>query len=629
MLLRNLSTGIKLGLGFGLMTVLLAAIVLLTINQLYKNQEFTEHTVDVRIPATHAGLTMNLGLNRALAALRGYVLLGEVELKNARQQVWAQEIRPAFAQLREFVGANRENLLPLNEIGRLLDDIEKVQRRIEDVAQSPENIPALHILYTQATPQSDIMASNLTRMMDEELGLEVTLERKLLLGMMADVRGPLGLSLANLRAFLLSGEARFEREFNTLWHKAQANYAGIRENEALLTPSQQQAFAAFSAAYEIFAPLPDKMVAMRAQEDWNIAVYLLKTQAAPLADRLNEILTDMGQQQAALLAKDTALLTKASHDLLRLEWLFLVGGIILAVVLTVVLTRTIITPLKAAVNIAGQVASGDLSLHIESRYHDEPGQLLHAIAAMNQRMIEIIRNISDKAYLLSQASAQLSNTSSSISQSAAQLAASVEQTSASLTEINSAIQQNTENSTATNEIARVTVHQARDGGAAVAEAITAMHQIAGQIKLIEEIAYKTNLLALNAAIEAARAGEYGRGFAVVAAEVRKLAESSRVSAGKINEVAQNSVTVAEQAGNFLGIIVPGIEDAARRIDEITHLSQEQAAGTNQLTSAVHQLDQVSQQNAAAAEELAATSQEVRDHAQELQTLIAFFKLPQA
>lgn len=202
----------------------------------------------------------------------------------------------------------------------------------------------------------------------------------------------------------------------------------------------------------------------------------------------------------------------------------------------------------------------------------------------------------------------------------------MEEVSASVEEMAGSIQQNSENSRVTDQIASKASNEAREGGSAVEQTMTAMKDIAGKIGIIDDIAYQTNLLALNAAIEAARAGEHGKGFAVVATEVRKLAERSQVAAQEIGDLASSSVTKAESAGKILNEMVPAISRTSDLVQEITAASQEQSNAVAQINSAMGTLNQQTQQNAAASEELAATSQEMRTHADGLNTLVAFFKL---
>jgi methyl-accepting chemotaxis protein len=188
------------------------------------------------------------------------------------------------------------------------------------------------------------------------------------------------------------------------------------------------------------------------------------------------------------------------------------------------------------------------------------------------------------------------------------------------------IRQNTDNAMQTEKIAVKSATDAREGGKAVTETVSAMKQIATKISIIEEIARQTNLLALNAAIEAARAGEHGKGFAVVASEVRKLAERSQSAAGEISQLSTSSVAIAEQAGDMLNKMLPDIQRTAELVQEINASSKEQDVGAEQINKAIQQLDQVIQQNAASAEEMASTTEELSSQAEQLKATIAFFTL---
>jgi methyl-accepting chemotaxis protein len=211
-----------------------------------------------------------------------------------------------------------------------------------------------------------------------------------------------------------------------------------------------------------------------------------------------------------------------------------------------------------------------------------------------------------------------------MSQGASEQASSAEEISSSMEEMVSNIQQNTDNAQQTEKIALSAVDGIRKGNQSVSVAVESMKNIASKIKIINDIAFQTNILALNAAVEAARAGEHGRGFAVVAAEVRKLAERSKVAADEIDHLSKSGVDVSVQAGEQLSNIVPEIEKTSRLVQEIAAASIEMNSGAGQVNNAIQQLNQVTQQNAAASEEMATSSEELSSQADQLKDLIAFF-----
>ena len=275
-------------------------------------------------------------------------------------------------------------------------------------------------------------------------------------------------------------------------------------------------------------------------------------------------------------------------------------------------------------SVAEEIAAGNLMVSAKERSPQD--KLMKALSAMINGLIEVVENVKSAADNVTVGSQELSVNAEQISQGANKQAASAQEASSSMEQMTSNIKQNAENALQTEKIALQSAENAKTGGKAVTETVTAMKEIAGKISIIEEIARQTNLLALNAAIEAARAGEHGRGFAVVASEVRKLAERSQTAAAEINRLSATSVEVAENAGSMLSKLVPDITKTSELVQEITAASNEQNAGAVQINKAIQQLDQVIQQNAAASEELSSTAGSLTSQAEQLQNIMRFFKI---
>ena len=311
------------------------------------------------------------------------------------------------------------------------------------------------------------------------------------------------------------------------------------------------------------------------------------------------------------------------------NYVFGVGIIsfILAVIIYVFFSRSLVKPILEGVKFAEVISRGDLTMKMEEKFlkkKDETGKLSRAMDEMKKQLVEIVVNVNAAAAQVASGSVELSSTAQEMSQGATEQASSAEEISASMEEMSATLKQTADNAMQTEAIARQSAKNADEGGAAVAETVDAMRNIADKIKIIEEIARSTNLLSLNASIEAARAGEYGKGFAVVASEVGKLAERSQKAAGEISELAVVSVGIAEKAGELIERMLPDNRHTAELVQEISASNSELESGAQQITSAIMLLDQVVQQNAAASEESASMAEELSSQAEKLQTTMQFF-----
>lgn len=390
--LRNLSLARKLSLGFLVVIGIMIAIVLTSTIQIRRNADLSDRVADVRVPTAMASLELLNGLNKALAALRGWMLLGNASFVQQRESAWNAEIKPALQTLITLSDGwtNTDNVALLEEIEQILPDFERYQQEIEEIAQTDANVPALEMLLEQAAPQAKVIVDSITRMIDIEASLPATPERKALLGMMADVRGSMGMSLASLRAFLLSGDPAFRAEFDGYWSTNERRFSDLSRQTHLLDAEQRVAFDSLRIARSSFAGLPSQMLDARAGEDWNQANFWLSTRAAPLAGRLTEILTEMSGNQRTLLATDALQIQEKSSDLIRLSWLMLAGGIILALSFGFGITRYLVAQIGRVVGVAGRIAQGNLENDIHVNSSDETGQLLSSMQHMQDNLHQVI-----------------------------------------------------------------------------------------------------------------------------------------------------------------------------------------------------------------------------------------------
>lgn len=327
----------------------------------------------------------------------------------------------------------------------------------------------------------------------------------------------------------------------------------------------------------------------------------------------------------ALVIPMNKIMEKANHTLLMAIIIGLLGLLTLALVIRFA-AKGIANPMVQGVNFAKRVASGDLRGELTINRNDEIGELAHALNQMNIHLHEMASNIITGADQITVAGEQVSATAQSLSQGASEQASTTEEVSSTVEQMSANIQQNSDNAKMAEKIAVEASKSIRDGDALAREAVVSINSIAEKIGIITDIAFQTNILALNAAVEAARAGEAGKGFAVVAAEVRKLAERSRLAADEINKLSAKGVETVSLASQKLINLVPEIEKTTRLVQEIAAASQEQSAGSEQINGAVQQLSSITQQSAASSEELATGAEELSSQAEKLKELISFFKV---
>ncbi|TWI69281.1 methyl-accepting chemotaxis protein [Pseudoduganella lurida] len=318
----------------------------------------------------------------------------------------------------------------------------------------------------------------------------------------------------------------------------------------------------------------------------------------------------------------------------------LVATVAIGAVIVTTLIRGITVPLGQALNMAQEVAGGDLRADVRSTRRDEIGDLLRALSQMSANLSRIVAQVRQGTQAIAVASAEIAHGNADLSSRTEAQAGTLEETASSMVELTSTVRQNSDNAGTAAQLAEQATSVSTRGSATVAQAVVTMGAINGTsekigeiIGVIDGIAFQTNILALNAAVEAARAGEQGRGFAVVASEVRALAQRSGVAAREIRALITTSIqevaagrALVDHAGSTMQEVLSSVRQVAAVVQAIALASGEQQDGIEQIGAAIAHIDGVTQQNAALVEEAAAAAEALREQARQLDDSVAIFKL---
>ncbi len=628
-------------------TTILAIAVMLTVFMLRGMSQTVDRMVNLRTPAALASTQVTTQIHASLATLRAYLLTGNPQSKIERAAKWS-ELDLSIAALDKMAArfTNQDNKHKWVEAKALLGELRAAQDKAEAIAFTSEAFPATQLLVKEAAPRGAAMFAQITKMIDEEAGLDATPERKQLLKAMADTRGNFTAALAQFRMYLMTGDKEDYSRFTALIANFQKGFAAIKGDMSLLSASQRKTFESFMKTYEEFAPLSERMFAIRGSDKWNMPVYVLTTEAVPrvvkVLDRLDGVKQADGTYSGGIKTSQLQMLEEEAHGvedgmswLIKSQWALLAISLGMASLIALLTTRSIVPPLRSMTAMMSRLAAGEMSVAIPGvGKHDEIGEMAGAVVIFRDQMIEAEELRKEQAAMEQRAAIQrkaemnkiadefqaavgeivdsVSSASTELEASAGTLMMTAEHTQKLSMVVSSASEEASVNvqtvasaseelAGSVSEIARQVressriaddaVRQVQRTDAQVGELSQAAGRISDVVKLITEIAEQTNLLALNATIEAARAGESGRGFAVVASEVKALAAQTAKATEEIGtQVTRVQIATKESVG--------AIQEISGTISKIAEISsgiaaavEEQGAATQEIARAVQQAAQ--------------------------------------
>jgi methyl-accepting chemotaxis protein len=634
----NLSIEKKISFGFILCLFILSSSILTTVYFVKKTETINKRLVELRIPTANVTLSMLNGVNHSLAALRGWIILGKPKFKDQRKLAW-KTLNENILKMEEYSKnwTNPNNVEISKKLISNFKEFSQFQTEIENVANSIDNTPAVKILMVEAAPKANIMLESITNVINIESKLPATKERKKLLGIMADVRGTTARSLANIRAFLLSGDQKFQKRFQVMWTKNRKRVNQIKAKKGLFAGKQRRELNKYLEARNKFKNLPKRMFDIRNGDSWNLANKWLGTKAAPIAFKIKNLLATMAENQTQLMNNDGAESSDLVGSLLTIEYWILGIGTALILLFNFIVMSSV----KGTLN------------------------------EITNKMIQGMEKITGLA-------SRIDFLGSGLSASSEQQAASMEETSSTMNEIDAMVTRNMEESNKSSTLASDSFTEVNSGADKIKEMINAVvgiqacnekiemkidasnekmseivsiiRTIGEKTKVIDDIVFQTKLLSFNASVEAARAGEHGKGFSVVAEEVGNLAqmsgkasteicdmlETSVVAVGKVGEEQkremevliaesrksiQHGINLGEESRVILESIVSNIDSLQGSIKEIASASAEQSSGVTEISKAIVEVNNATRENSRMSHESATISSDLNENILDLNTVL--------
>lgn len=396
---------IKTRLIFGLagLLAIFGVSLFVTLLKVGSIQENYDRIVDLRTPTTQASSAMTRHIYSSLATLRGWVLTGDRRYIDDRSKVW-DDIAATKQTLDDLSKnwTNPDNIKKWSRFKQILENFSIQQNRVEETVGTAEEFPATTILLNEAIPHATIMSDNISKMIDLEVAHHDTLQgdRFQLLSILAGVRGSLGLMLADIRAYILTGQEEFKEAYNLQRVQNDLYFEQLSNSIALLSPEQKQAFAVFQKNRQEFMSFPSQMFEIRASDQWNMPTYLLINEAAPLALQLTGLLEGnslsngnveegLVENQQKLLDQDLLNNIQLIDDLDSIQWTLLFVSLFLGASAAILLERSISVPITKMTAAMKSLAEDKVDIHVPNRQRaDEIGAMASAVQQFKENAIK-------------------------------------------------------------------------------------------------------------------------------------------------------------------------------------------------------------------------------------------------
>jgi methyl-accepting chemotaxis protein len=662
----------KLWGGFFLILSVLLVVSIKTLWSVENTQQRVSGMTQEYQPTLIAAMDLSTALKDTTTAMGFYLLIQQPDYQRS-YEAYLQRLDDAMAGLQQtpLVQHDAEVAATVAEVEALLQEFKSYKAELISLAHNlTDNFSALGYAGSNINPLSREMLQAISNMLLSEQEEAANAERRKLLTAMADLRYTWSSVINNVRIYLFYGNEDALSNVNLFMQGAKDLLVKIQDMGVPLTFEQEEALPFLSDAIARWETHLKAVVDLHKSDKVRMDAYMIRTEIGPVLDSIDSKLRQLSQELRNRTSESGEELIDQTQTTTNVVTFLLLAGIGVGVLLSWLMARMIVTPIRAVASAMEDIADGDgdLRRRLEVQGSDEVALLAAGFNRFAEKTQQIIRQVSQSVGQLDAATGEMSRISGATTQTMIQQKQQTDLVAEAVNEMSAAAREVAQNAEQTAQAAqhadeethhsRQIVHQAIAGVDELGEDIQQtsdvieklgedVQQIGAVIGVIRDITEQTNLLALNAAIEAARAGEQGRGFAVVADEVRTLATRTQQSTDTIiekvevlirdtqlavdrmqtnTEKANAVVGVANNAGETLTAVTQAVANINTMTEQIAGAVDQQWKVAQTVNANIENIIQLANSADQAANQVSTNSHGLQSLSENLNTLVAKFKV---